>query len=706
MKMIIIRIKEMKKFYLPAIMLLAVAGLVSCENDDEENYSTTSTTINKIAVDNSRLLSYYNGSTGMQSIKRRTVAQVAAPSIPADALNMFDLDGKGTQYQAWSAKTNTNYYIPSGKSWTSDIQLKNNTSYYIAGSLKLSGWGSGSTLYVLPGGSIELPATLDNGVTIESWGDVTFPSSLAINNNGSFTNYNAAKTMVIETINNQGTFATAGNVTAKSFQVSAKGKSTVDGDVDVEKDVTISNQSSLVTGGSVGCNYFELNTASSATIGTCLGVATTVSVNNNTNLTLTKCLHAQNINMSNSCNILLQDSTLVLVDGTITFGNPESKFYNNGTQYAVISCANMVIAHDVIDRIGGGPVDVHATTLTNNTGKDLRWTANVIFDGATYLPANGCRPQFGTAPKQKEPEYTLTHMAEVLPPQTERISATAIDFKDGKAFVSWHEYGDPFQGYIDVFDMSTLTINATLYSSVLDFNHITVADGQIYVAGGRNAGAFYAPVDYQSAEGTVNITLTKVNGASGNCLIKEGANIWVVSGQNGGITLFPAGSYTPLTAAKYILKYGDRIAVLAGITETKVYEYSAQTGELLDQFAVGSITPDNGKNAMATDGETLYVSLGANGMKSFKNGVETGSYSESTGNGFGAVNCVDVDDNFVYLANSNAGLVILKKSDLSVVKSYTLGGASANFVKKGTDGLIYVAYGLKGVHVFKLNELN
>ncbi len=83
-----------------------------------------------------------------------------------------------------------------------------------------------------------------------------------------------------------------------------------------------------------------------------------------------------------------------------------------------------------------------------------------------------------------------------------------------------------------------------------------------------------------------------------------------------------------------------------------------------------------------------------------------GSFSrEFTGEEVGSVNCVDIDDNYIYVANGLAGLMILEKSTLNVVKEFKLGDASANFVRKGEDGYIYVAYGLKGVHRFKLGML-
>lgn len=90
-----------------------------------------------------------------------------------------------------------------------------------------------------------------------------------------------------------------------------------------------------------------------------------------------------------------------------------------------------------------------------------------------------------------------------------------------------------------------------------------------------------------------------------------------------------------------------------------------------------------------------------------------------------SANGVDVDDKFIYLAAGD-GLAVLSKDDLYTDKdgnvynrtikkfNYTGKGAtsvtdetsikqSANFVKKGPDGRIYVAYGMYGLQIYDLN---
>ena len=137
-------------------------------------------------------------------------------------------------------------------------------------------------------------------------------------------------------------------------------------------------------------------------------------------------------------------------------------------------------------------------------------------------------------------------------------------------------------------------------------------------------------------------------------------------------------------------------------------------------FEVGAINPVDGKNVCICDNNYIYVCKGLNGFVIYDyNGNKVGG-SKKHANG------VDVDDNYIYLAAGD-GLVILDKHSTYLdaedgntynrtIKKfhYTGKGAtmvtdetsvkqSANFVKKGPDGRIYVAYGMYGLQIYELN---
>ena len=64
-------------------------------------------------------------------------------------------------------------------------------------------------------------------------------------------------------------------------------------------------------------------------------------------------------------------------------------------------------------------------------------------------------------------------------------------------------------------------------------------------------------------------------------------------------------------------------------------------------------------------------------------------------------NGLAVDKDYVYIAHGAAGLIVLKKNDLSfVTRTRHNGGNSANYISLHPNGYIYVAYGKSKVQVF------
>lgn len=65
------------------------------------------------------------------------------------------------------------------------------------------------------------------------------------------------------------------------------------------------------------------------------------------------------------------------------------------------------------------------------------------------------------------------------------------------------------------------------------------------------------------------------------------------------------------------------------------------------------------------------------------------------------VNGIDIDGDYVYVANGY-GITVLDKESLAYISSFVDNSGSANYVRKGEDGFIYVAYGTTGVRIFRL----
>ena len=376
---------------------------------------------------------------------------------------------------------------------------------------------------------------------------------------------------------------------------------------------------------------------------------------------------------------------------------------------------------------------------------------SVSIHANSWLPASedGCRSEVGEVP-----------VIEVLPP-SHKYSATGIAFNNNTLYLCWHsnpetnmDYAqgdfspsvsekDDFGGIIDVININTYDITSSLFEQSMEnnefkFNHIMFSGNKLYSAATNSkVGAALSeialttdgkfPAAEQFEEVRVNLT-----GYSANCVDRIGDELITISGySNGGINKFAMDDFsnqekkyindtTEDFQGKYIYynKNNGKVVTLNNTDKgiVTIYNSSMQPEKT---FEVGAIYPVDGKNVCICDNEYIYVCKGQNGFVVYDyNGNRVGGTKKGT-------NGVDVDENFIYLAAGD-GLVILDRNSTytdvngtpynHTIKKfhYTGKGAtnvtdevnikhSANFVKKGPDGRIYVAYGMYGLQIYDLN---
>ncbi len=667
----------MKTTKITMMLLAATMFAVGCSTNEGGSPPSSNSVTFSNNIDQTRLSQIApNTSAWTRSGDSSYAGDIITPDAPALPDTKVDLTQQSDVYNAGEGEA---LYIPKNEDYSMAIgYFWNGSEVYVEGNLTLNSgsWGK-ATIYVLDGGSITFPAgyTLYD-TEVQSWGDVIFEGDFITNSNSALYSYSsAAIDLKGSELQINSNFEIAGSISADKIEV-------VGADSwDVPRTVKF--------GGCVSCETFDISNYAEVYL-SAVGVAADV------------------IDLHSYSNIYLTGGTLIQVAKELNFEN-RSCFSNLSDSYAVIDVTveDSFISIDensYLARINGGPVDlnyIEDNLVDDNSQTAVEWAANVVFNQSTYIPANDCHNGYGTEGQGGSDEPVLEHDATVTSPDIERISATSIDFNNGLVFVSWHEAEENYQGYIDVVNMSNMTITATLHTYDYDFNHMYINDGIAYVTGGQKAGAFYAEVLYATGSSSVSVEIEKVGGASGNCITIEGTDKWVVSGANGGLTIADEDdvqSYTELSEAKFVEPYDGGMAVLAGISSTYIYEYELD-GTLKDSYYVGSIAPLDGKNTLHEDGSTIYACLSTGGLVACSSGEVIKSLDSDL---IGSVNCVDTDDKYIYIANGTRGLTIIDKDDWSLVKEYKLGDASANYVKLGEDGYIYVAYGLKGVHRFKL----
>ena len=382
---------------------------------------------------------------------------------------------------------------------------------------------------------------------------------------------------------------------------------------------------------------------------------------------------------------------------------------------------------------------------------------SVSIHANSWLPASedGCRSEVGKVP-----------VVEVLPPTpstsaSHKYSATGIAFNGNTIYLCWHsnpetnmDYtqedfspsvsgNDDFGGIIDVININTYDINSSLFEQSMEnsefkYNHIIFSDNKLYSASTNSkVGAALSvialtsngkfPALEQFEEVRVNLT-----GYSANCVERIEDDLVTISGYStGGINKFNINDSsnqeryfindaTDNFQGKYIYynKSNGKVVTLNNTNKGIVTIYNA-TMQPENSFEVGTIHPDDGKNVCICDDNYIYVCKGRNGFGVYDyNGQQVGGSKKHT-------NGVDIDNDYIYLAAGD-GLAILDKHTTYVdvdgntynrtIKkfNYTGKGAtsvtdettvkqSANFVKKGPDGRIYVAYGMYGLQIYDLN---
>ncbi len=664
------------------MMLLSAAMLtVACSKEESVSppSSTNASSVTlKNEIDHSRLSSMnINNDIWQRSSNARyagDIVVVNAPSIPAGCI---DLTTAAADHP-YTAEEGDVLCIPAGTSYDLAIGFHwSGSDLYVAGDLILepSTWGKG-TIYVLEGGSITFPAGYAlTDIKLQSWGKINCEGNLTVNPSSAVYNYSenpielsSDDHMLTLSINSN--FESVGSVSADKIEI-------------------------------VGANEWEEDRI--VKFGGCVSVDLLDLSNYGELYISNKGLSANDVMFHSYSNLYATENTLIKVTNQISFEN-YSCFVNLSQKYAVIDTDKVTVDNNTfLNRINGGPVDLNYNTIEgDNSETEIQWTANVVFNEKTFIPSQGCLEDFGTSTDDpKDPN--LEHDKVITSPSIERISATSIDFHNGRVFVSWHEAEANYQGYIDVVNMESVEIEATLHTTELDFNHMYINNGIAYVTGGDNKnGAFYSEVAYNSGSSSVSVDVNYVGGSSGNCITIDGNNKWVVSGANGGLNIIDAQNvqnYSELPEAKFVEPYKNGMAVLAGISSTHIYEYDL-AGNQTNSYHVGAIAPLDGKNTLHADGEAIYACLSTTGLVKVVDGVI--SPLALSPEQIGSVNCIDTDDEFIYIANGTRGLTIVDKATWKTVKEYTLGGASANYIKLGADGYIYVAYGLKGVHRFRL----
>ena len=463
----------------------------------------------------------------------------------------------------------------------------------------------------------------------------------------------------------------------------------------------------------------------------------------------------------------------------------EIKYNGSGSPMSLMDCYIFQAANDG----GEFYIDVNKMNNSEPNGDHYAFSdCHFPNAGAAHNYKNNSNPVvakpaecgYTLEPEDPTPGKRIDEVGEIGYDHTHDISATCIQEYNGKLYMSYHTNGNGHGGCIEVFETDANKQTKLLQylqdkDNTMDFNHLMIdsksSTPNLYVVGNyayhneagkqTEANGLMARIGINSSglldtdvknigDAFVNPLIivpldqtTQSSSLDENAIIRDGDKLLITSTRGYEVydpnTLELLNSKPTPGKAKHIAINGNEIAAL--YYTTRPSDRYAAVDAKLDLFDAGaniatatpkktidiaSITPNNGKNTIAIDGENIYVCRCANGLTCYdKNGTEKWTWqaplTASTKKPQGYANGVTYDNNYVYLACGGYGLVVLDKNEMEkgkpkvVAKTRVKGVAdettgkiswnSANYVKL-YNGLIYVAYGKNRLKIYQLVDKN
>ncbi len=754
-----------------ALLFVAASGvtyLTGCQSENSLNpdnnqipespLSTAAYTVH--GANQGRVTNYGAGSTraGEYVEAAKSFEMPESVTVPE---GIATTTGVGTN-DGWKISDGVDYLIPAGE--TFDAACKLTANYYVAGTWNVVNgfWGvtEGATVYVLPGGTLNVGSTLQPGLTIYNYGTLKSDNPIGICIADGVTLYSAVDITECEV-----------------FGVNDKGKLYSRGTIQADKEVRLNGEA-------IACAFIaeKIDIHSIGTIKTSYFEADELTLNTG--------------------NVVLDNNGLVKAKN-LFISNGDTRFTVNGTNAVV--AAEKFTTNNIT-----WPKNIFAAEIAMDLGKcylaneekafsDFEWQVSAETQ-VKWVPAAGCHGEYGKKPENNpggdenpgdgddEPtvEVPTTPEEPIVTPELVKIvdiesldeevhkgnhdhgiiSATCITFgEDGTAYASYHLRGNgkdanknenylgeyAQKGCIEVIKYNAageFELGSYMISPDWDFNHLIVDGRRIVTVGNaKKLGAFVGtlPVDFEASEGvkddfevkelTTNVpligdidhkdgTVTQgkigyTNAGDGNCIVRQGDYYYVATYEGyGPINLDfskvknEAGDvvFTNTNgSAKHISINGNNMSVIALDSYDKtrstasIYNFNSNdfsfANVLKSYDAIGTVEPVDGKNVLAVDGENIYACLSKGGLVRVNDGKK---WQRGT-NGQVPVNGMAFDDKYIYVANGSFVSVLDKETMNEICYYHAASQKSANYIAL-RNGKIYVAFGEDGIQVFQLVE--
>ncbi|WP_147243354.1 LVIVD repeat-containing protein [Chitinophaga flava] len=691
----------MKQHYIYTFCLFALLAMVGCRKELQQAITTPESDarieeITDAGVLNSRL-ALSNQSlefAGPNGMVRQAMATMAKTATAPDCQSGCTRTISGNVNATLEVGSGEVVCVESGAVFNGGINMKGG-ALRICGTVNLQ-WISGNKgeIMITAGGKFSAnDLSIQNGVKVTNYSN-NFSLNSELSINGEFVNY--------------------GIITLNGINVNGQGAFTNGGEITVNNNVNV--------------NHFFLNEG-------LLKIQKELSFNgNSTNTNNCRVIVGGNINSNSRVN-----NNGYMQSGNTLYINGKGAIYMTGGAYLKVK------ELFVNDGIYGGDnayarVDVSGKITVNGSGvldgkldindpagisiMNGRKGPEVTVNGDKYIAATECNPGAGKNTYCSN-SASFTLIANVAAPVVggNKLSATDVRFRNGYAYVSYHQNGEAYAGALEVFNVSN-PVRPSIVQLVTfkdaEFNGLGLDDSRLFAVGQRNPdkskykenntrGAIIEKIPFSGdmLAGQNTFAEAPLPSFSGNSVLPANGSLWVVSGATGGgLFSLDYNSLSILTSqpdekAKYLATNGNQNAFLT-VAETEVHlKVFSNGGGMKDYKLDLQVTPLDGKNVVVMDDEYAYITLSKYGVAKVKlsDGSIVARYQHK---GKGLTNGATIDPCFVYLANGADGLVVLQKKDLSLVGTVAL-PASSNLVAINND-MIFVASGTAGLQIIQVKK--
>lgn len=712
------------------IAALLLAGMTACSDDDmpggneTPDVSESLVTVGNDPSAQAHRITFY-GKPVTRAMSRAAADFPSVGSVPQipEGCPSFDSPNDGDQSRKES-------YILTGGSGQIALYGGN---VYIKGDVTTHNISGQGTIYVMPDASLTLSEGFNNSTAakIVAHGNLNTKGHVTIGNDG--------QVLVKNSLHVKGDLAVGGTVV-------------VNGALDVDGKIQFNNSNGRVKGKCITVNK-EGDRA--------------VDMSGGGELAIRSHLFCEGLYMGDNAQVYLWPNAMAKVVGTTKMTSYTSRFSYYSSEgkkdiHCLLNTGFLKVEGgaenpESIGSMFGGNLKAKFTgsVKCENPANEGKFIASA---DDYYIPSDvdkgGCNSGNG---KPEDKPFDPISFIEGPEHEHNHLSATCIQPVGSLAYVSFHlneAYKDNEENYVptsrhmgcvEVYDVNEnkAEISSWLMNQDFDFNHLLVDGDKLYTTGDtKKYGATLGVVElnggkfgqHEMGSNSREDVMTYYNlynktmenrGSSGNCIIRDGNFFRIASYQ--GFQSFNVSDLTTQTdfiattgSAKHIAQGGGYIVTLnldqkgEGVTSSPATVTVYNTwGTSITTFKTGEvITPINGKNVIAVNGQNIYVALGEKGVAKYDmNGALEGKYSwidekletSPEYKGKPLANGLAVDENYVYVANGEAGMIVLDKKTMERIARYSRNSYSANYVQKVGD-LIYIAYGRNGLEVVKMRE--